>query len=467
MPTLPESLKGVQPPRAVTTDWPRKAVVDSSPKISPRASPRWGAELAPAMDLAALSLDDDASDATAAGAASSSGGGVGGSEAVLSTEAADELASQAEEDKPAAPELVAMKDPAARKEAIEDVLGRLLAEGLEGEPGSKEAAAADLSEVVKAFGVQVLWTHGLMAALSAALSDTGSHKNTSGRVEGALHGVAALMRRCKCWFEPYVFKLFPSMLSHYGHKSQAVKDAAQISCVTTIKALNPRAARVVLPLIFCAMESPDWRVKCGAVQLIGILAKHASSQLNICMPLIVPRVTTCLRDTKKEVAKAAKASLLDACGVIGNPDILPVVPSVIAAIKDPNECAKALEDLMHCTFVHPVDGSSLAVIVPILSRSLTSRGAMHEKRKAATVIINMCKLVLNPSDVEPFVPKLLPELKKNAEDAAFEEIRGVCAMAEQVMLRAMGEAGIAEINSQKKEKDKKLKAAAAAASEEE
>lgn len=79
-----------------------------------------------------------------------------------------------------------------------------------------------------------------------------------------------------------------------------------------------------------------------------------------------------------------------------------------------------------------MDGSSLAVIVPILSRSLTSRGAMHEKRKAATVIINMCKLVLNPSDVEPFVPKLLPELKKNAEDAAFEEIRGVCGMAEQV-----------------------------------
>jgi hypothetical protein len=57
---------------------------------------------------------------------------------------------------------------------------------------------------------------------------------------------------------------------------------------------------------------------------------------------------------------------------------------------------------------------------------------MHEKRKAATVIINMCKLVLNASDVEPFVSRLLPELKRSAEDAAFEEIRGVCALAEQV-----------------------------------
>jgi hypothetical protein len=135
---------------------------------------------------------------------------------------------------------------------------------------------------------------------------------------------------------------------------------------------------------------------------------------------------------------------------------------------------------------------------------------MHEKRKAATVVINMCKLVLNPSDVEPFVTRcvcltlhlhpavapqtlisasmplrrgaytpiylpcraihpwqyfthlwhvhfrLLPELRKSAEDAAFEEIRGVCATAEQVLLRAMGEAGIAEIN----EKDRKAREAA-------
>ena len=55
------------------------------------------------------------------------------------------------------------------------------------------------------------------------------------------------------------------------------------------------------------------------------------------MPLVVPRVTTCLRDTKKEVAKAARTALIEACSVIGNPDIAPVVPSVISAIKDPDK----------------------------------------------------------------------------------------------------------------------------------
>jgi hypothetical protein len=60
--------------------------------------------------------------------------------------------------------------------------------------GGKEAAASDMAEVVKAFGVQVLWTHGLQAALAAALADGA---NLPGRAEGALYGVAALMRRCK------------------------------------------------------------------------------------------------------------------------------------------------------------------------------------------------------------------------------------------------------------------------------
>jgi len=41
---------------------------------------------------------------------------------------------------------------------------------------------------------------------------------------------------------------------------------------------------------------------------------------------------------------------------------------MVTAIKDPEKCPEALEDLMHTTFVHPVDASSLSIIVPILSR---------------------------------------------------------------------------------------------------
>ena len=34
------------------------------------------------------------------------------------------------------------------------------------------------------------------------------------------------------------------------------------------------------------------------------------------------------------------------------------------------------------------------------------------KRKASIIINNMSKLVLNPADAAPFLPRLLPEVKK-------------------------------------------------------
>jgi hypothetical protein len=48
---------------------------------------------------------------------------------------------------------------------------------------------------------------------------------------------------------------------------------------------------------------------------------------------------------------------------------------MINAIKDPEKCPEALEDLMHTTFVHPVDASSLSVT--------------HSTRASSTVNLNL------------------------------------------------------------------------------
>jgi hypothetical protein len=68
------------------------------------------------MTLEALSLDDDGpAGAGASGGGAAAAGSAGAAAADLaaakSTEAEDALASQEEEDKPAAPELIAMTDP--------------------------------------------------------------------------------------------------------------------------------------------------------------------------------------------------------------------------------------------------------------------------------------------------------------------------------------------------------------------
>lgn len=330
-------------------------------------------------------------------------------------------------------------DPEALAGAVRDVLERLQTRGNDTlASAERRAAGLDVAGLIRGLGAAGLWRLGLIDAIRDLL-DGGLVEG----IEGALFSIESLVKdEVGCaWFEPYAVDLLPIILRKADHKASPVRVGVERTLRAIVVSLNPRAARLVLPQLFESMESPDWRIKYVAVSLVGSLAKNASSQINICMPMIVPRLTTCLRDTKKEVSKAARSALTEACSVIGNPDIDPVVPSVIAAIKDPKNTPKALDNLLHTTFVHTVDAATLSVIVPVLARSLVDRG-MHPKRKTATVIVNMCKLVQNPVDVEPFVPKLLPELVKCAEEAAFEEIRDVCADAVAVLTKAMEDANL-------------------------
>ena len=75
------------------------------------------------------------------------------------------------------------------------------------------------------------------------------------------------------------------------------------------------------------------------------------------------------------------------------------------------ETTDCIHKLAATTFVQAVEGGPLSIIVPLLVRGLRER-ATAIKRKAAVIIDNMAKLVENPHDAAPFLPKLLPELEK-------------------------------------------------------
>ena len=125
------------------------------------------------------------------------------------------------------------------------------------------------------------------AALAGALADPKS----AGRVEGGLRGTAALVRRTGPWFEPYGMQLLSAVLEAMGHKQQSIREVgapssengaaeelravlllavfvqvrsfnlfsvfvcgasqtAFASAATIVRGLNPRAARMALPLLF-------------------------------------------------------------------------------------------------------------------------------------------------------------------------------------------------------------------------
>jgi elongation factor 3 len=102
------------------------------------------------------------------------------------------------------------------------------------------------------------------------------------------------------------------------------------------------------------------------------------------------------------------------------------------------ETTDCIHQLAATTFVQQVEAAPLSIIVPLLVRGLRER-ATAIKRKSAVIIDNMAKLVENPHDAAPFLPKLLPELEKVSNDVADPECRKVAANAHATLMRVGGE----------------------------
>lgn len=145
-----------------------------------------------------------------------------------------------------------------------------------------------------------------------------------------------------------------------------------------------------------------------------------------------------MKDAKKQVANAGINAMNTACSFIHNDDISHLVPQLVSVISHPEEIETTLDLLLETTFVATVDAPTLALITPLLSKCLRDRSSLM-KRKASKIIENMCKLVQNPSDVEPFVPLLLPNLTKAIDEVPDPEVCEVATVARDVLVRAMGQ----------------------------
>jgi len=69
------------------------------------------------------------------------------------------------------------------------------------------------------------------------------------------------------------------------------------------------------------------------------------------------------------------------------------------------------------------------------------------KRKASIIINNMSKLVLNPADAAPFLPRLLPEVRKVGRPAASAARAPACSL-DLLMWRNKNSAAMAPMRAQ-------------------
>ena len=129
-------------------------------------------------------------------------------------------------------------------------------------------------------------------------------------------------------------------------QSKAVATAAAEAATAVLTAMNANAVRVVLPMLFDAMnQKQKWQTKVGALQQLGALTKIAPAQMKAALPDIVPAVAGCFADAKPQV-KVHLLTLQAASGVLLMSSSLSVlsflniqhVPEIIVRAESDHEC---------------------------------------------------------------------------------------------------------------------------------
>jgi len=293
---------------------------------------------------------------------------------------------------------------------------------------STSAAIAPYVQALTAFakkaGPSALTQYGILFRLTQAASDA---KNVALR-EAAMQSLAALATTIGKPAEPYLVPTLPFVFKALADKQKPVATAAEATLKAIVSLLSPNSVRVVLPMIFEAIASSQWQSKVGGLQVISTLSKTSRREVGACLPEIEPRLVDVMGDTKEQVRKASIQATSDAFMVAGNRDIEPFIPALVGCIANPPEVPECIHKLAATTFVQAVEAPCLSIIVPLLVRGLKERPTAI-KRKTAVIIDNMAKLVDNPADASPFLPKLLPALTRASDEVSDPECRQVCTRA--------------------------------------
>jgi len=209
-----------------------------------------------------------------------------------------------------------------------------------------------------------------------------------------------------------------------GHRSKAVQAAANTAAIAICNNINPFAMKSLLPTIFSKLPvETKWQIRELALKCLASLGATAPKQLGNALPILVPEITACMWDTKKQIKKAATEAMREACKVIGNKDIEHMTEKILTAITKPKEVPEIMHEMAGVTFVQSVESPALAMVVPLLLRGLREK-SVATKRQSAVIINNMSKLVDDPIDAAPFLPLLLPALETNASSIPDPEARG-------------------------------------------
>jgi elongation factor 3 len=279
----------------------------------------------------------------------------------------------------------------------------------------------------------------LIATVEAVLTKGG--KQTGPARGGAVALVTALVNDGGKSTLPLVVTLISPLLALSSDKVKKVKVASEACLAAILSHASDFAPRVLLPELL--KKTSSWQANEARMNIVASLTETCPNAVKYCLAEAIPAVADLLHDLKKQVKVASLKALKGLCAAGANDDLLVLLPVLMSALAKTSEIPECVQTIASTTFVQTVDGPTLAIIAPILTKGFAVRSD-KTKRSCARIIENMCKLVEEPSDLVAFLPQILPRLEIARERVATPEAREVCNAAHAMLI--LKSAGGAETN---------------------
>ncbi|ESK85788.1 translational activator [Moniliophthora roreri MCA 2997] len=304
--------------------------------------------------------------------------------------------------------------------------------------GTRRGAAYGLAGVLKGTGIAGMKEFNVISRLRAATEDKKRYEPR----QGVLFAFETMSTTLGRLFEPYIVYVLPLLLSSFGDATPDVREATQDAARVIMGHLSGYGVKLILPTLLSGLDEKQWRSKKGSIELLGMMAYCSPRQLSVSLPIVIPRLTGVLTDSHAQVRAAANKSLKQFGEVISNPEIQSLVPVLLKALVDPTKTPNALSSLLKTSFMHYIDHSSLALVIPIIDRGLRERGA-ETKKKAAQIVGNLASLT-DSKDFIPYLSQLLPLVHVVLVDPV-PEARATAAKALGTLVERLGEVNFPDL----------------------
>ncbi|MCJ1364558.1 hypothetical protein MMC16_003670 [Acarospora aff. strigata] len=338
---------------------------------------------------------------------------------------------------------------------------------------SLDACYALTNLLLNSVGFRGLQGYGILADVKKAAAD----KKSGVKRESAMNLLGALFER----FPPQqpitevVFLLqdggvVPCALDALADKGSVVRDSAQYALDALFANLKPEAMVVgLLPVLsqYLGKNSGKWQGAVGAYELMSRMADKAKlgmgskeeeklkevlrESMGKRLAGLIPVVEAGMHDLKTEVSKQAVKTMTSLTTLLSNDDVAPRIPLLIKTMENPSTetLQKAIHALSQTTFVAIVTSPVLALLTPLLERSLnTPTTSQDVLRQTVVVVENLTKLVHDPVEARTFLPKLKPGVQGVKGRASLPEVREMATRAVNVINKAMGEVDGSSTNGQ-------------------